>query len=96
MINSNRLCTWERRVQECKKKHRPKLSNWERDGFGTRRAQEFDELQVKYHEENSVSIERISQDQLTVEEFIHHYERNSIPLIITGIPEGENWRAGKV
>lgn len=25
--------TWERRLNAAKKKHRPKLKNWERDGF---------------------------------------------------------------
>ena len=25
--------TWEKRIKKCQKKHRPKLKNWQKDGF---------------------------------------------------------------
>ena len=34
--------TWERRLDEAKKKHRPKLINWARDGFATTRNSDFE------------------------------------------------------
>jgi hypothetical protein len=89
------LRTWERRVLECKKKHRPKLSNWQRDGFGTKRADSFEELKSKYVTDDQLSIERIESTHLTVENFIENYERKSIPLIIRNVPKEEHWKAGK-
>lgn len=95
LANSPRLKTWQRRVNECKKKHRPKLQNWERDEFGTKRLQEFNDLKVKYLENNHC-IERIRAEELSVESFIQNYERLSIPVIIQDIPKVENWKAGKI
>jgi hypothetical protein len=88
--------TWERRVRVCKKKHRPKLSNWQRDEFGSRRQNDFAQLKFKYLNENTNSIERISAKDLTVAKFISDYERHSIPLIISDIPKEEHWNAGKL
>ena len=36
--------TWERRLDEAKKKHRPKLKDWCKDGFSTRRLHDFEAL----------------------------------------------------
>jgi hypothetical protein len=36
--------TWQRRMDEARAKHRPKLKNWSRDGFATRRRSDFDAL----------------------------------------------------
>lgn len=33
--------TWERRLDEAKLKHRPKLRDWKKDGFSTRRRNDF-------------------------------------------------------
>lgn len=87
--------TWERRVEECKKKHRPKLKDWQRDKYGTLRLNNFEELKRKYLTHDETSIERIESRHLTVEDFILKYERNSIPLIIRNIPTEEHWKAGK-
>jgi hypothetical protein len=92
--NAPPLRTWERRVQECKKKHRPKLKDWQRDEFGTKRLNSFEELKFKYVTDDQLSIERIESRHLTVENFISKYERNSIPLIIRNIPKEEHWKAG--
>jgi hypothetical protein len=91
---SGRERTWERRVRVCKKKHRPKLINWQRDEFGTRRHADFSELKFKYLNENEKSIERYAAKDLTVEKFISDYERNATPLVITDIPKNERWNAG--
>ena len=94
MTEISRLRTWERRVLECKKKHRPKLKNWEKDFFGSVRESFFNELKIKYQTENEQTIERISFDNLTIERFIEEYERLAIPLIISNIPNKQNWNAG--
>ena len=86
--------TWERRVEECKKKHRPKLKDWQKDKFGTIRLNSFEELKGKYLTNDQISIERIESRHLTVEDFIVKYERNCIPLIIRNIPTEEHWKAG--
>lgn len=39
----------QRRFKTAKEKHRPKLKNWERDGFGTSRLQDFKALQDLDH-----------------------------------------------
>ena len=36
--------TWERRLEEAKKKHRPKLKDWSRDGFAIKRNSDFEHL----------------------------------------------------
>jgi histone arginine demethylase JMJD6 len=36
--------TWERRTDEAKRKHRPKLKNWSRDGFCFHRKEDFEKL----------------------------------------------------
>jgi hypothetical protein len=36
--------TWERRLDEAKQKHRPKLRDWSKDGFASRRNDDFEAL----------------------------------------------------
>ena len=36
--------TWERRLDEAKRKHRPKLRDWSKDGFASRRNNDFELL----------------------------------------------------
>lgn len=38
--------TWQRRMDEARAKHRPKLKNWARDGFATKRKADFDALKA--------------------------------------------------
>ncbi|CAE7347585.1 jmjd6-a [Symbiodinium microadriaticum] len=83
--------TWERRADECRKKHRPKLRDWARDGFGSRRSADFVALKEKYSHDSC--IQRFSYNQLSVSEFIDQYEKKSIPCIIADIPREENWKA---
>ena len=41
--------TWERRLEEAKKKHRPKLKDWSRDGFAIKRNSDFELLRSNHH-----------------------------------------------
>ena len=43
--------TWERRLDEAKIKHRPKLKDWSRDGFATRRNSDFELLRSILHDD---------------------------------------------
>ena len=93
---TGRLRTWERRANECKKKHRPKLRDWERDGFATTRAADFMRLKEIYTTpEVDRCIDRIKASELSVEDFIKSYEMKSIPCIISDIPTHENWKAAR-
>jgi hypothetical protein len=87
-----KLRTWERRVNNCKKRHRPKLKDWARDGFANKREQDFLSLKVTYSQ--SHPIQKLNAAELSVARFIDEYERKSIPCIISNIPTLESWRAG--
>ena len=41
---SERKKTWQRRMDDAKRKHRPKLKDWGKDGFAQSRAGDFDKL----------------------------------------------------
>ena len=78
-------------MEECCKKHRPKLRDWTRDGFADRRSADFKALKEMYSDDTC--IDRFTCKQLPVSEFIDRYEKKSIPCIITDVPREEKWRA---
>ena len=72
-----------------KSKHRSNLllRKWSADGYWCRQ----NEL-LKVHDPATFTdtIERVSANDLTVEEFIERYEKGNRPCIITGVTE--TWR----
>jgi len=84
--------TWERRLEEAKKKHRPKLKDWSKDAFATRRTTDFEELSSA---PSSCFIDRISCRSLSTQDFVERYERPCLPVIISDIPQEECWEGGK-
>jgi hypothetical protein len=105
----SQLRTWERRLADAKKKHRPKLRNWSRDGFadGSNRRVDFqriskypsDIIELETAREASETgnaftrVDRISCANLSPSDFIMRYERPALPVIIKDIPELEGWAA---
>jgi histone arginine demethylase JMJD6 len=112
--------TWERRLNEAKVKHRPKLKNWGKDGFAFDTGIKSDLLKLYLNELKSPTskehgfiniknptsgkiscdnllqnrvIDRISCKKLSVNDFITSYEDPCTPVIISDIPEYENWKA---
>ena len=69
-----------------KSKHRSNLilRQWSADGYWQK---QNDLLKVHDPETFTDTIERISINDLTVEEFIERYERGNRPVIITGVTE---------
>lgn len=104
-VDSSKMKTWERRINEAKKKHRPKLKDWTRDGFyGVRsadfelRASKYPPLQELSHlspidSTNLTGIDRISCERLSRSDFIGIYEEQYIPCVISDIPRHEKWDA---
>lgn len=90
-MSTKRKRTWERRAEECRKKHRPKLRDWARDKFATDRKWEFAKLKSKYSSDSC--IDRLHCSEISVQEFIDNYERKSKPCIIADIPRDEKWNA---
>lgn len=89
--------TWERRIHDARKRHRPSLKNWARDGFATSRYSEFLQLRdpIKFNqtEYRVKPIAKVDAYGLSVQTFLDSYEKLSIPLIISNVPQKENWPA---
>lgn len=77
--------TWERRAEEVRRKHRPKLRNWMRDKFGHQRQQDFLKLRDSAHgfidsfplrrdsnfdASKLVAVERIPCQSLSISDFV--------------------------
>jgi len=82
---------WEEAIEDAKKRHRPRLKQWDRDGFATRRSQEFENLRTDPPTQNT--FQRFSSNELSTEEFINQFERPSIPVIFSDVPQVERWSA---
>jgi hypothetical protein len=91
-----------------KEKHRPKLKNWQRDGFGSTRENEFLALGALSSGVTEIStpaavatatavddncICRIGCSSMSYLDFIRHFERPAIPCVIADIPAVERWDA---
>lgn len=88
--------TWERRLNDAKKKHRPKHRDWACDGFATRRVREFEALAVLDSSNQLASnrgIAKLNCSELSVERFVEEFEKPYRPCIIEGIPQMQNWGA---
>lgn len=98
-VYSHPLERWERRLCDAKKRHRPRLSDWERGGFGiegSRAAEAFQALAWDAGGQHGTrGMPRERRDELSREEFWEHYERRRLPVLVTGIPSYEGWRAGE-
>jgi histone arginine demethylase JMJD6 len=60
---SDKKKTWERRMEDAKKKHRPKLKNWEKDGYCLERLNDFKLLAGDSVVDNVIDISRSSGDR---------------------------------
>ena len=92
-----RLVRWERRLRDAKKSHRPRLKNWGRDRFGvegSRAEKAFEALSWEGGARHGVrGIPRERRDDLTPRDFWEHYEKRRLPVVVSGIPSQEGWRA---
>ena len=91
--------TWERRIVRAKKKHRPRLSDWSRDGFCSSRAKDFFSLRDisyasrDYDDQIGIKVDRISYASLSSREFLSRYEIPQIPCVILDVPNFDKWKA---
>lgn len=85
--------TWERRLDEAKHKHRPKLLNWSRDGFAFHRNAEFLRTRELQQWHQKYTFDRIDCSQLDKAGFVRLYEQENKPVIILDVPAQENWNA---
>ena len=92
-----RLKTWEKRANKCKKKHRPKLSSWTREGWATSssKKEKFISLKQKFINQplSECPVDVHDAKDLSVKEFIKNYEEPMKAVIIRNIPQHENWPA---
>ena len=88
--------TWEKRAKKCKKKHRPKLSSWMKEGWAlTPRNDTFQAIKKKYLSQppSECTIDSHDAKTLSVNDFIHQYEVPMKAVIIRNIPEHDHWPA---
>jgi len=85
---------WEALVNRAKRKERSELdlSGWQKFGFATSRAQEFETLRAAGDDPPNI-VQRVEARDLSVESFWERFETKGIPCIIKGIPEVEGWPA---
>lgn len=90
---------WERRLRDAKKSHRPRLRDWERGRFGiegSRSAAAFEALAWNADSlQGTRGMPRERRDELSSEEFWEHYESRRVPVVVSGIPSHEGWKAGE-
>eukprot|EP01031_Cornospumella_fuschlensis_P031830 gene31830-38488_t len=91
-VLERRKRTWERRSDDAKKRHRPSLKNWSRDGFATSRKEDFLRLRNLDSGVNS-SIVHLDAYSISADEFRGKYEASNIPCVISRIPQKEGWSA---
>jgi histone arginine demethylase JMJD6 len=95
--NEKKKKTWEKRIGDAKRKHRPQLKNWSKDRYATERRDDFHLLRepIDYSQRNYriKPIEKVHSSSISVEHFLNRYEKQSIPLVIADIPETEGWKA---
>ena len=83
-----RHATWQETLQQAKKKHRPKLADWTRDGFATRRRTEVERLDAV--PKCALRITRVDAG-IAPDDFAKRFERRSEPCLVTNVPEQEGW-----
>ena len=85
--------TWERRLDEAKSKHRPKLKNWSRDGFAFQREKDFLKSRELKPEHQHHKIDVVDCSSIDKAGFVRIYEENDMPCVIKDIPIQEGWNA---
>ena len=88
--------TWERRIEKAKKKHRPKLRDWNKDRFKYARHLEFLNLRRLSDvagDRRTITVDTVSRRTLSISDFRKQYEIQEKPCIITDIPVFEKWSA---
>ena len=85
---AKRPATWQETLHAAKKKHRPKLQDWTRDGFATKRRTEVERLDAV-----PKCAQRISRVDAGIEPdaFATRFERRSEPCLVENVPEREEW-----
>lgn len=79
--------TYQSRVERARARHRPRLVDWCRDGFASRRVHDVEAL-------SSVgSCDIAIEENLSHERFAAEYEATSLPVLVRGVPEREGWNA---
>lgn len=86
--DTKRPATWQETMRAAKKKHRPKLADWSRDGFATRRRTEVQELDPV--PTNAQPMPRVDAG-IAPAAFSERFERHSEPCLVTGVPAREGW-----
>jgi histone arginine demethylase JMJD6 len=86
--------TWERRMDDAKAKHRPKLKDWSNDRFATTRKPAYDALFTLDLSKLPTSrpITRVDAAVTTTAEFIRKIESKYIPCVIDNTTN--DWAAG--
>lgn len=98
MGREERMKTWEKRARKCKKKHRPKLSSWTKEGWAeSPKKDKFEELRKKYLAQpmSECGVDSHDAKSFSVEDFVQKYEVPMQAVIIRNIPEHEKWPAAK-
>jgi hypothetical protein len=88
--------TWEKRAKKCKKKHRPKLSSWTKEGWAySPRKDRFEALKEKFLAQplSECPVDSHDTATLSVEDFVHQYEVPTKAVIIRNIPQHDQWPA---
>lgn len=97
---------WERRLQDAKKAHRPRLKNWSRGRFGIKGSSASERFEALRWDSagrerdrgvnnGDMSVVRERREELSSRDFWEHYERRRLPVIVSGIPWHEGWRASE-
>ena len=87
---------WEDVMNDAKKRHRPGLKNWARDGFSSRRAADFQALRTRNWAEDPTCQCRIATEhasQLTPQQFVERYENTYTPVLLRGCFDEQKWAA---
>eukprot|EP00981_Chlorochromonas_danica_P000537 scaffold108_cov167-Ochromonas_danica.AAC.9 len=85
--------TWQRRADDAKRRHRPSLKNWSKDGFAITRKNDF--LALRQLPQNIPPIPRFRCADLSVTDFRQRFESPNLPCILTDLPLQENWSANR-
>jgi hypothetical protein len=92
-VELNHKKTWERRMDEAKRKHRPKLKNWSRDGFAFHRDEAFQGTKVLAQTDVCpiYQIDQFDASAMDKTLFVKLIEEKCKPCLIANIPTHENW-----
>jgi hypothetical protein len=88
--------TWEKRAKKCKKKHRPKLSSWTKEGWASSpRKDIFEAVKSEFLSQplSECPVDSHDAENLSVDDFIQQYEVPMKAVIIRNIPKHEKWAA---